>query len=230
MRASRPVPLVILDCDGVLVDSESIAVPIQAHALRSAGVDVTDHECARLLVGRSREEGYALLRETYGFRPTEQWKASLHVEVSQALTSRLHESEGASRLLRRLDRLGIPWCVATNGTRESTERKLSASGLARYCADDRVFCVEDVTCGKPAPDLFLLAAARCGAETRRAVVVEDSLQGLQAAREAGMHALWYGGHPARSGPGIEVVDQLAQVPEYAMRAVAQEAEVPIHAD
>jgi beta-phosphoglucomutase-like phosphatase (HAD superfamily) len=89
-----------------------------------------------------------------------------------------------------LDRLAVPFCAASNGRPEKVALTLGASGLAGYFAG-RVFTTADVPRGKPAPDLFLLAASRMGARPDRCVVVEDCESGVTAARAAGMRVLQY---------------------------------------
>ncbi|SDT83350.1 haloacid dehalogenase superfamily, subfamily IA, variant 3 with third motif having DD or ED [Streptomyces sp. TLI_053] len=209
-RADAQERPVVLDCDGVLVDSEAIASPIQAEALRTAGIPLGDEEYAALMVGRSRAEGYAVLAETYGFRPTRAWKDALHRKVLDAYTAHLSANAGAARLLERLAAQGRPWCVATSGTRESTLHKLAAAGLDRYGVAERLLSIDDVARGKPAPDLFLLAASTFGVEPGRVLVVEDSMAGVAAARAAGMRVLWYRGGPP-AGADVRSIDHLDQV-------------------
>lgn len=208
-RAAPDCALVIFDLDGVLVDSESIAVPLQAAALRAAGLPISDEDCARLLVGLSREDGYARLAELYGFRPSASWKEDLYAETVRALSERLQPVQGAVSLLAELDARAVPWCVATNSTRASARHKLTAAGLAGRCPGKRVFCAEDVTHGKPAPDLFLLASERCRAGSGRVVVVEDSDAGVTAATAAGMEVLRLGRSDA--SPAARCINRLAQV-------------------
>jgi HAD superfamily hydrolase (TIGR01509 family) len=105
-----------------------------------------------------------------------------------------------------LDGLTVPYCVATNSTRLRLEVTLEAAGLAERFAG-RAFCLDDVTRGKPAPDLFLHAAKSLGAAPSDAVVVEDSLHGVAAAKAAGMRVFGFTGG---SHCPPELADRLAE--------------------
>lgn len=94
---------------------------------------------------------------------------------------------GVLDVIRLLD---VPFCVASNGRPEKVTLTLRTSGLAQYF-EHRIFTFADVARGKPAPDVFLLAAERCAAEPRRCVVVKDSPSGVAAARAAGMRVLGF---------------------------------------
>lgn len=94
------------------------------------------------------------------------------------------EVPGVVAFLGRLRSAGVPLALATSAPRENRELALDGLGLAR--AFDQVIGIEDVKRGKPAPDLFLTAAARLGVAADRCIVFEDALTGLQAAHAAGM--------------------------------------------
>ena len=95
-------------------------------------------------------------------------------------------------LLARLEVAGVPTHLASSGTPDGIAAKLARTGLADHFGD-RVSSAVEVEHGKPAPDLFLLAATKMGAEPARCVVVEDSVAGVQGAVAAGMTALAFGG-------------------------------------
>jgi HAD superfamily hydrolase (TIGR01509 family) len=106
-------------------------------------------------------------------------------------------------------------CVASSGSHEKMGRTLGKTGLRRYF-EGRIYSASEVANGKPAPDLFLHAAARMGVEPRHCVVVEDSRFGVQAARAAGMRSLGYAGGitPAQwlEGPGTVVFSDMRKLP------------------
>jgi HAD superfamily hydrolase (TIGR01509 family) len=206
-RAGEPVDLVIFDCDGVLVDSERLAVRVEARLLRSLGWDVTEAEVLRRFVGRSDAHMHAEIERVLG-RPVPEWHARYAADLTEALRAELVPVPG---IASALDDLGVPSCVASSGTHEKMRLTLGLTGLHDRFAG-RIFSATEVASGKPAPDLFLHAATRMGVEPARCVVVEDSAAGVEAARAAGMRALGYAGGltPADwlEGPGTVVFDDM----------------------
>lgn len=88
--------------------------------------------------------------------------------------------------------MSVPFCGASNGRPAKLAITLGAGGLIDYF-EDRIFTAADVLHGKPAPDLFLLAAAQMGTQPARCVVVEDSASGVAAGQAAGMRVFGYAG-------------------------------------
>jgi HAD superfamily hydrolase (TIGR01509 family) len=179
--------LVIFDCDGVLVDSEPIVIGVLAEWMRQLGVEITDAECRREFVGLAQDKAAQLIARRVGSAVPPDWFDALTVAVDAALRDRVQPVPGVVAVLDVLD---VPFCAASNGRPEKVALTLGASGLAGYFAG-RVFTAADVPRGKPAPDLFLLAASRMGVRPDRCVVVEDSEPGVAAARAAGMRVLQY---------------------------------------
>lgn len=178
------VDLVIFDCDGVLVDSEPISVRVGTAALRRLGWTIEEAEYAERFVGCSNEYWEQQVGET----PPGWWE-QVRTEYEAAVKAELCAVEG---IVEALDRLTLPVCVASNGRHTTIRRSLELTGLAERF-DGRVFSAEDVAQGKPAPDLFLHAAATLGAAPERCVVVEDSPFGVTAAVSAGMRCLAFAG-------------------------------------
>lgn len=117
-------------------------------------------------------------------------------KLYQLMSERLRPVAGIGAVLDRLDAAGLPYCIASSGRRERVLFALQTAGLAgRF--DDRYWGAEDVVNGKPAPDLFLIAASSMGVPPSRCTVVEDSELGVRAAQAAGMAVL---GFAARTPP------------------------------
>lgn len=116
----------------------------------------------------------------------------LVVFVHAAFEAELESVAGIDELLDHLEAVGLPSCVASSGTHDRMRRTLGLTGLYDRFAG-RVFSATEVAHGKPAPDLFLHAAAAMGVEPGGCVVVEDSVYGVQAAVAAGMTAYGFGG-------------------------------------
>ncbi|GAB2931362.1 HAD family hydrolase [Nonomuraea fastidiosa] len=179
-----PVELVIFDCDGVLVDSESISVRVGLAALRRLGRTMTEAEYIEKFVGATGD----YWEQQIGPTPPG-WRDRFRAEYRAAIQRELRAVEGITDVLERLT---IPFCVASNARHATIRRNLRLAGLSHHF-DGRVFSVEDVAAGKPAPDLFLHAAATMGAEPDKCVVVEDSPIGVTAAISAGMRCFAYAG-------------------------------------
>ncbi|MFI7439845.1 HAD family hydrolase [Nonomuraea indica] len=177
--------LVILDCDGVLVDSERIAVRVGTAALRRLGRRLDEREFAARFVGCSEEHWLRAV----GPDVPPGWHEQLAAEHAAAVEAELTPVAGMPEALARIT---LPTCVASNGGHAKIARSLRLTGLAERFAG-RVFSAEDVARGKPAPDLFLHAAATLGVPPERCVVVEDSPFGVAAARAAGMRCLGFTG-------------------------------------
>jgi HAD superfamily hydrolase (TIGR01509 family) len=205
--------LVIFDSDGVLVDSEPIAVRVEAEALAELGWTLTEEEVARRWVGRSVADQLQDIEAHLG-RPLDTgWWAAVEHRYRAALAAELRPVDG---VVEALDRIRVPTCVASSGSQEKLRLTLGLTGLyARFAG--RIFSATEVARGKPAPDLFLHAAARMGVDPADCVVVEDSRYGVEAARAAGMRAFGYAGGltPAASleGPGTVVFDDLRTLPD-----------------
>ena len=179
--------LVIFDCDGVLVDSDRIALRIQAEHIRALGLESSYEDNVRNFLGLGVPATLAILRERLGGPLPEGWEAELEAAVRSAFERELRPVRG---VLEALEEIDAPSCVASSGSHEKMRLTLGLTGL-RDRFDGRVFSAEEVPRGKPAPDLFLHAAARMSTPAEHCIVVEDSPFGIAAARAAGMRALGF---------------------------------------
>ena len=186
-----PIELVIFDCDGVLVDSEKLAVRIDRHVLADLGWDLSEHEIVHRFVGRSDAHFRAEVEAHLGRPLPDRWDAGYQHLYDDAFARELEPVPGVVAALDRVA-AALTTCVASSGSYEKLDRTLGLTGLLpRF--EGRIFSAVDVENGKPAPDLFLHAAARMGVAPQACVVVEDSRFGVAAARAAGMHAFGYAG-------------------------------------
>ncbi len=207
-----PPRLVIFDCDGVLVDSERIAVRVEAAYLAELGWPLTEAEIVQRFLGRSDQDMDQAILDRLGDRLPADWREQLQRRYRAAYAAELAPVDG---VVEALDRITVPTCVASSGTHDKLRYVLGRTGLhARF--EGRIFSVTEVAEGKPAPDLFLHAAARMGVEPAACAVVEDSRYGVQAARAAGMRAYGYAGGltpPAwLEGPGTVVFSRMRELP------------------
>jgi len=180
----RPFDLVIFDCDGVLVDSETISASTLADNLARIGFPVDLNYVNEYYLGRS----FAVIKADYVRRTgrplPREFADAWYADLFAAFRQDLKPIAGIVDVLRRL---AIPKCVASSSAPARLALSLEVTGLAPLCGAD-VFDASMVSRGKPAPDLFLYCARRMGAVPRRTLVVEDSVTGIAAAVAAGMTA------------------------------------------
>ena len=183
-----PFDLIIFDCDGVLVDSELISNRILAGMLCDLGLNVTLQDMFERFVGHSMAHCLALIREGLGGEVPAGFEADYHARTDLALA----ELQSVPGVVEALERLALPCCVASNGEPDKIRRSLGRTGLLERF-EGRLFSAAAVARGKPAPDLFLHAAATMGAAPERCVVVEDTSVGVTAGKAAGMTVFGYAG-------------------------------------
>jgi HAD superfamily hydrolase (TIGR01509 family) len=187
-RGSVP-NLVIFDCDGVLVDSEVIFARILAECLTAADFPATAEEALTLGVGKNRDSLTAAVEDRYGRALPDGFFDAMREQSAIALARELEPMPGVEALLNALT---AARCVASNGHLGRVRERLALTGLLRFF-DPHVFSATQVASGKPAPDLFLLAARQLGARPADCTVVEDSVIGVAAAVAAGMPVLGFCG-------------------------------------
>jgi HAD superfamily hydrolase (TIGR01509 family) len=210
----RRFQLVIFDNDGVVVDSEPLASLAMSQTLTAVGYPVTPEQSDEWFKGGTLARTRQLTEQRFG--------VVLPADFEQAYTDRLFASmaghlkpvAGIGTVLDRLDAAGVPYCLASSGLRQRVLFALEAAGMAERFAG-RWWGADDVREGKPAPDLFLLAAKCMGVDPRECVVVEDAELGIRAARAAGMAVLGFAARtPAEKLAGADVVfDDMAALPE-----------------
>jgi HAD superfamily hydrolase (TIGR01509 family) len=208
-----PLQLVIFDCDGVLVDSERLAVRVEAAVLAELGWPLGQAEVIERFMGRSQAFMAQAILDRLGGRLPGDWQDRLDRRYRTAFDAELTPVDG---IVEALDRIATPTCVASSGSHEMLRHTLGLTGLYQRF-EGRIFSASEVAEGKPAPDLFLHAAARLGAEPAACAVVEDSRYGVEAARAAGMRAFGYTGGltpPDRlAGPRTVLFDDMRRLPE-----------------
>jgi HAD superfamily hydrolase (TIGR01509 family) len=202
--------LVVFDCDGVLVDSEELANTVLADLLTREGRPTTVEDSMRTYLGRSIGKVRRMV-EADGRSPLPaDFEAVYEQTLFAAFRAGLRPVPGVAEVVADLpgDR-----CVASSGSHERIRLALATVGLLAVF-EGAVYSADDVEHGKPAPDLFLHAAAARHAHPSRTVVVEDSPAGVAAARAAGMTVLGFARRtPAdRLGGADAVFDDMAALP------------------
>jgi HAD superfamily hydrolase (TIGR01509 family) len=201
---NRPVrrDLIIFDCDGVLVDSEPLSCNALIDCLRRHSIQIDFQTVIDRFLGRSTQavRDYCAL---HGHLLPDNFFNELSVAVEAAFSRALQPVPGAAAVLQMLS---VPFCVASSSDIKRINHSLRLTGLADMVGG-RIFAAGMVRNGKPAPDLFVYAAAKMGAAPERTLVIEDSVSGVQAGKAAGM-SVWgfVGGTHYRSGGGRALLE------------------------
>lgn len=193
----------------MLVDTERATVEAESEFLTELGWKLTPAQVADLFLGRTDDYMRRVITERLPDLPAD-WEQLLD-ERYLAVQGDLLSVDG---IVEALDAISIPTCVASSGTHEKMRRTLGATGLwDRF--EGRIFSTTEVEHGKPAPDLFLYAAERMGADPGACAVVEDSPFGIEAANAAAMRSFAYAGGimPAERLRAADVVfDDMRELP------------------
>ncbi|MBV9568535.1 MAG: HAD family hydrolase [Hyphomicrobiales bacterium] len=186
--------LIIFDCDGVLVDSEVLSCNCLTDMLRRHEIEADLDFVFEKFLGRSVRAVTDYYR-AHGRNIPRDFPVELRALVRRSFVDGLRPIPDVASLLRTL---GTLYCVASSSDLERVEFSLELTGLADLFIG-KMFSAQMVRRGKPAPDLFLHAAASMGVDARKVLVVEDSVSGVEAAKAAGMTVWGFvgGSHYAR---------------------------------
>jgi HAD superfamily hydrolase (TIGR01509 family) len=209
--------LVIFDCDGVLVDSEVISCRAHAEVLSRHGYSITADQVLDRFLGVSDREARLTIEAELGRDLPDNFETQVKQATLQFYAGDLR---AISFIGEAIEAIGLPKCVASSGTPEKIRHGLTCAGLYDHLAPN-IFSASQVKRGKPAPDLFLFAAAQMQAASARCLVIEDSVPGITGALAAGMTVLgFHGGSHCRPGYGdtlraagaIMTFDDMRQLP------------------
>lgn len=190
------IDLLIFDCDGVLIDSESIASRTLAKALRNAGAAITAEEVLVRFTGNSESAIRRICTEEYGVTDLEAVFAAWHEDIFPEFARSLQPMPGMENLVRSLPHRK---CVASNSSTYRLSKSLGLLDLWHAFAPS-IFSSDRVARPKPAPDLFHYCAETFSVDPGRCVVIDDSAHGITGARAAGMVAIGFV-DPADPRPG-----------------------------
>lgn len=182
--SAAPIAAVVFDMDGLLLDTERLSRAAYVETCRAFRLDV-DEELFLSLVGLNHAAGSARLAEGLaGIADAGLFDRHWQQAFADLLSAGIPVKPGADDLLEGLAGAGIPFAIATSTRTETALRHLAAAGIGRHF--DIVVGGDQVPRGKPAPDIYLEAAARLGARPERCAAFEDSENGVRAAMAAGM--------------------------------------------
>jgi HAD superfamily hydrolase (TIGR01509 family) len=181
---------VIFDCDGVLVDSERLMNREFSAMLNELGLPYDTERTTSTFMGRSMKSCMEIVESQLGRPVPADFLSVLDQRAYAVFAAELQPVPGITTVLDALDAAAIPYCVASSGSHEKMQTTLGITGLLTRLTG-RITSATEVAHGKPAPDVFLLAAERLALAPRDCVVIEDSLLGIEAARAAGMRVIGY---------------------------------------
>ena len=185
---SQPA-LIIFDCDGVLIDSEAIANKVLVDTLAEFGVHITRQEAIERYMGKSESYEYADIRARRGIELPPTFSERKRQLIEKLYEEELEAMNGISELLKILS---VKKCIASSSSPVRLEHCLKLVGLWKHFAP-HIFSATQVKYGKPAPDLFLFAAAQMQTNPADCLVIEDSPAGVQAAKAANMRVYGFTG-------------------------------------
>jgi len=204
--------LVILDCDGVLVDSEHLLIDVRQEMLGELGISISRADLIGRFVGTPHREFVAEVELLIGGPLPDTWDEDYQRRCRLAFDIGLTPVPG---ILDALDALTVPTCVASSGSHDKMAHTLAITGLlSRF--EGRIYSATEVPRGKPYPDLFLHAAQAMGFAPGDCIVVEDSAAGVTAALAAGMAVIAYAAGVTPKDqlerPGVIVIDDMTVLP------------------
>lgn len=175
--------LLIWDFDGVIADTEKLWLKNRQFMLKDKlGID-WDWKTINFYLGGMSDKTKREVLNKLGIATDDNfWKQSLQMDIDTMNKNGFILTENITDIFSLTN---IKQCIATGGIWDKTIKKIKIAGIEKYFPNDRIFTGDMVKRGKPAPDIFLLAAEKMGTKASDAVVVEDSVAGLSAAIDAG---------------------------------------------
>ena len=219
MRAARWPEVVIFDCDGVLVDSEVIALGVTRRMLGEAGLRLSDEETRKRFLGLRQDRVLERIAREIGRPLPKDFSTTLAREI---LATFERELKGVEGVRQAVNGLHARVCVASSSAPQRLRFALRVTDYEALFAPN-IFSSADVERGKPHPDLFLFAASAMRARPEDCLVIEDSVAGVTAARAAGMTSFGFVGASHFSEPAQAaeltaagaalIFDDMARLPE-----------------
>jgi len=207
---------ILFDCDGVLVDSEPITNGVLRDMLAEAGWALTSEECMRIFIGKTVRSEAARIEAHTGRPLTDAWMADFYARRNTELDLRLTAIEHIHSTIERVhSHHGGRIACASGADRQKAELQLAKVGLTPYF-EGRIFSGHEMPRTKPAPDVYLAAAAALQADPLRCAVVEDTVTGVTAGGGGGGTVFAYAplddGEALLAAGATQVFRSMAELP------------------
>jgi HAD superfamily hydrolase (TIGR01509 family) len=207
---------ILFDCDGVLVDSEPITNAVLCAMLNEAGWAISAQECMEIFIGKAVRHEAARIEAHTGRPLTDAWMADFYARRNAELSQRLTAIEHIHPTIERVHaHHGGRIACASGADRIKVELQLAKVGLDAFFGG-RVFSGHEMAATKPAPDVYLAAAAALQAHPAHCAVVEDTVTGVTAGVAAGATVFAYapldGGEALRAAGASHVFRSMADLP------------------
>ena len=212
---TNAIPLAVLfDCDGVVVDSEGMSFDLLAEQLALYDHPMTHAQMRGMFLGGTMRSFWAEAR-ALGVALPEDWVDAQYVRMFARLAEHTPLIPGIVGVLDALDAAGIPYAMGSNGPLRKMEITMGQHPGLRDRFGGHIYSAQTLNAAKPAPDVYLHAAAALGVPAAGCVVVEDSLSGVRAAIAAGMRCYGFAEHDdgaALAAQGAQVFHRMADLP------------------
>lgn len=198
MTGQNRFSAVLFDCDGVLVDSETIATQALHASLQAVGIEITEHEVAETFTGHAWPRCIEIIEGMLGQSIPAHFMAHNRQEFERLMHQSLVPMAGVANVLDRLD---LPFAVVTNSRTQELAMKLEVSGLSPFFPLERRYDAERMGVAKPDPAIYHRAAQHMGVDIQQCLIIEDSYPGLTAGKASGATVWAY--RPAATSEQIE---------------------------
>lgn len=177
----KTVKCIIFDCDGILVDSETIANQVLLSMSASFGLKMTIEESIKNFNGRRLQKIFEKIEELTDKKLPDSFETDFRKQTFEAFKTDLKPVKGVKGFIEKLT---VPYCVASSGPVEKITLNLTITGLLEKF-ENRIFSSYDINSWKPDPEIFLHACKQMGFEKEECIVIEDSVAGVIAAVTGG---------------------------------------------
>jgi HAD superfamily hydrolase (TIGR01509 family) len=180
--------LVIFDCDGTLVDTETLTNGLIALMLREIGLDISEDEAIELFRGKGFSTITDYIDQHIEDKLEFNFEQSFRQRSQVLFEAKLKAMDCVESFINKLN---VPICIASNGPQIKMKTTLKVTGLDKYFDTENTFSAYDINKFKPEPELFLYACEKMNGTASKTLVIEDTMVGAIAARAAGMDVFIY---------------------------------------
>lgn len=223
---SKQYDLIIFDCDGTLADSEPAHNETLSQQLRGIGLSqYTPEYCMHSFMGTALPDILKMIEQQHGIKIPDHFLEDNIRITSEKLEEHMVLEATTTPMLQALQDMGYKMAVGSNGSREIVLEILKVAGFDKFFPPEYVFTFEDVPFPKPAPDLYLHAAAKMGSTPEKSLVIEDTVKGSLGGINAKIDTIGYVGlsHRENQAPRLLetgclfVMDKMAELTEFLKR-------------